>query len=513
MKNLEHRPTRVRVPTVVPCSLHAALLAVVFLATSACEENHYHSHYYQNGAGGGGGSGGTDSYADAPEPDTSVFEHQVDVFGVAGNRFWFAVSDEQRELMNEHVGPGPGPFFQEFGDIYTPGGEADATYVDHLFVTSAGSFAATADYGQVQVRVVGQSTLRPWTARSIPNLKIDMDEFQDGLSLGGYEHLRLNNALVGSIFREKLALDLYRALGYPAPSATFAWVSSNVWGPGVSIPYVLVEVYKRDFCERNAEALGGGCVNMWELQGDFGFGGFERPENCQFRECDNGRVRELEELVLATPFGEGFKAALAEWIDWPSFHRFQCLSWVLATGDDALHNQNNLVLVERADGLFQFLPYSVDISLGQEWYPEVPLTGVSTVSMGCQSDASCWADMIAVCEDVIAEFVTADPLAIAQNVYETLQAEGMLRSGDESRYQTIRAFLERRTSGLSEELEVYRDPPPVCQPPLVLCGELCTLPEECFAVASCLPPGARPIGREAMAERAICPPIENYRLE
>jgi hypothetical protein len=38
---------------------------------------------------------------------------------------------------------------------------------------------------------------------------------------------------------------------------------------------------------------------------------------------------------------------------------------VLATGDDAVHRMNNDVLVERAHGPFQFVPFSVDISLAQ----------------------------------------------------------------------------------------------------------------------------------------------------
>src|SRR5690606_26173709 len=114
-------------------------------------------------------------------------------------------------------------------------------------------------------------------------------------------------------------------------------------------------------------------VNMWEFVGDLGYGQLGYAESCQFSECDPSRAMELELAVVETPPGPGFKEALTEWLDWEAFHQFQCLSWILATGDDALHNTNNVVLMERADGKFQHLPYSVDISLGQEWYPQVPL--------------------------------------------------------------------------------------------------------------------------------------------
>src|SRR5690606_8639536 len=157
---------------------------------------------------------------------------------------------------------------------------------------------------------------------------------------------------------------------------------------------------------------------------------------CQLKTCDNTRVKQLEMAVFNTPAGEGFKAALASWIDWPAFHRFQCLSWVLATGDDTLHNNNNVVLVERTDGRFQYLPYSVDISLGQSWYPQVPLAGSNALARGCQSDPACWDDTIATCEEVIEDFAALDPNAVLKRLYQQLSDEGMLRPGDEERYRS-----------------------------------------------------------------------------
>jgi hypothetical protein len=124
-------------------------------------------------------------------------------------------------------------------------------------VTTPAPDSKTADDGKVQVKIVGPSTQRPWTRRSIPNLNVDFDEFVEGQRIGGFEHLRFNNAQVGSIFRERLTLELFARLGYPAPRATYAWVSSNVWGPNVAIPYIVVERYKRSFCERWADEIGG----------------------------------------------------------------------------------------------------------------------------------------------------------------------------------------------------------------------------------------------------------------
>lgn len=421
-----------------------------------------------------------------PRVNTDPEALEVDVLDAVGNRYYLVVSDEQLALMNErYLGGGfpGGPIFG--GDIYTPGGGGgDATFVDRFLVSTPGDSPKTADFGKVQVKLVGESTGRPWTPESLPNFKIDSDEFTPGNRIGGVKHFRLNNAIVGSIFREKLTLDLYEKLGYPAPRASYAWVQSSVWGPGVSVPYVVVESYKPAFCKQREEQLNGGCVNMWEFPGDLGYGGLAYPENCQFSECDPTRATEFELEAVATPPGPGFKAALSEWLDWDAFHRFQCLSWILATGDDVLHNSNNFVLMERADGKFQHLPYSIDISLGQEWYPEVSLAGGSLLAQGCQSDEQCWDDTIATCEVMLDEFIAANPIAMLDQNYALLAEQGMLRAGDDGRYQALSSYLARRIEELPVELEQNREgPPPVggfCDFPYVQCGDFCMLPEECL---------------------------------
>lgn len=419
----------------------------------------------------------------APMVNSTPGQLELDVFGRYDNKYWFVVSDDEVARMNERYGGG-GPiifFGNAYGDIYTPGGKADEpTFADHLLVTT--SAGKTADYGKLQVNLVGESTGRPWTASSLPNIKVDTNEFVQKVRLGGFEHIRFNNAVVGSIFREKYTLDFYRALGYPAPQAGYAWVSSSVWGPDVAVPYVVVEAYKRSFCKQRADYFGGECPNMWEFAGDFGFGAFDSPDSCQFSECNSTRIGDFEDRVLSTPEGDGYKAALAEFLDWDRFHEFQCLSWLFATGDDALHNTNNFVLVERADGMFQLLPYSVDISFGQDWYRSVPLAGQSILARGCQSDTECWADTVATCEDLLAAFVEADPVTRLDTLYDDLEQAEMLRAGDDRRYQEMRSYLERRLEELPVELDDAREGPynNYCDPPAVMCGNYCELPEYCY---------------------------------
>lgn len=464
----------------------------------------------EGGSGGDGGSGGEPSlidprYPDAPVMDTPVSELELKLFDTVGTRFWFGVSDEQRQKMNDERFGGGGPIFN--GGIYTPGGgNSNAYYVDHLWVTTPGDGPHTTDFGKVQARVVGQSTYFPWDSSNIPNINIDADEFVKKQRIGGFEHLRFGNGQISNIFRERVTSELYHALHYPAPLTTFAWVSSNVWGPGVSIPYTLIERYKRAFCDRYADEFGGGCVNMWEFYGgDFNQGGmggpkggggngiFDQPDSCQIDECETSRVHEFEDLLSETSTGPGFKAATAAYVDWPAFHRFQCLSWAFSSGDDALHNSNNIVIVERADGKFQYLPYSIDISLGMEWYPYTQLPGENTLARGCQADPDCWADTIAECEQVIKELNVIEPNKILKKVYDELKDNDMLRAGDEGRYEFLDNWLTEKVAGLPDDLENYRNDPSACPKGTHDCGGWC----DYICPGECIPPGKDPIPLDA----------------
>ena len=342
------------------------------------------------------------------------------------------------------------------GDIYTPGElEEEATFADHLVIQDAVS-SSVADYGKVEVALVGESTFRKWSRSQIPNLRVDANEFQDGLLLGGFEHVRLNNGLVGSIFREHLAHRIFRALGYPALRSTFAFLGSNVWGPDVWVPMTLIEVYKKRFCRDNRELLGGTCENMWEFQGNAGDGQLP-TDACQLSECDNTRLDELRSTLADVTPGPGFATALDAIIDWPRFHAFQCLGWILSTGDDALRNSNNNLVIERVeDRKLVWAPYSVDISAGQSWYRDTPLLGTSIVARGCQSDPACWAATYAVCEELLIKFDELNPEQLVDETVSTLTAHAMMRPDDLERAAELREWFVARQLSLPGVLENFR---------------------------------------------------------
>lgn len=314
-------------------------------------------------------------------------------------------------------------------------------------------------------------------------MRFDFDEFAMGQRLGSFEHLRLNNSQVGTIFREALAHRIYRALGYPALRSTHALLGSNVWGHDTWVPMTLMEVYKPRFCEDNEALIGGGCKNMWEFPGDPGES--FPPGACQWATCDDTRLREFRAKMRRTPLGDGFKAATEDFIDWPRMHQFQCLSWMLATGDDALHNANNNLILERDDGRLIWAPYSVDISAGQSWYPFVALTGTSRVARGCQLDRTCWADTIATCEGLIEDFDALEPEAMVEDLVETLADAEMLRDGDMESAMELRTWYANRRARLASELERYRTLPDVfgqCPEGLEPClDQTCGTAEDCLA--------------------------------
>jgi hypothetical protein len=381
--------------------------------------------------------------------DTNPEDQEIDLLSVAGHKFWIEVNAMQLVTMNALVEG-------DWDDRYTPG--TGPTFADYVVVQDATTLSV-ANYGKMEVRLIGSSSKRPWSALTVPNVRIDSNEFQPGLKIGGFEHIRLNNGVVGGIFREQLANRIYNALGYPAARGTHAFLGSNVWGDDVWVPMTLMEVYKRRFCNDNAELIGGGdsCANMWEFAGDIINGPGALPQDaCQLSECDNGRLEEVMSVLAATPQDDGFKDAMAPYIAWDQFHRFQCLSWILWTGDDAVHNLNNNLIIEREDGRLMWAPYSVDVSMGQSWHQNVRLPGHSAVARGCQADAECWADTVASCETLIDEFDALNPEDFLDETVDQLTTLGMLRDGDLEDASELRDWLLNRQTSLPYELDHFR---------------------------------------------------------
>ena len=318
-------------------------------------------------------------------PDTlplRVFEH--------GNRYWFRVTEDELAAMNDEWmnGGWGGDFFDGLYDVEEP--EMDeGTGGVMLVQTPAGE---AADFGRMQIYVVGESTGTVWATNTIPNRHVDADEFQNDLRIGGYEHLRLNGQ-VGSLFAEAAALATFNALGYPAPQTSYAWVGGTPWqNANLEIPYTVVEVYKRSFCDAHKSFFGGGCENIWEGAGlDVG-GGWQAgfADSCQISACNQERLDAFAEVVDASFYTRNFDEATEPFMDWDAFHTFQCLEWLLWVGDDYLHNSNNVVLTEaRRTVPLRFLLHR-HIGGAGGVAPATPHSRLLHARDGLPADRSCW---------------------------------------------------------------------------------------------------------------------------
>jgi hypothetical protein len=400
-------------------------------------------------------------------PDTGENQTSFSLFGQAGTRFWLDVSEVQQQAMNIRlpVDPEGNDLLEEprfSTDVYTlpddgqptPEGVDDGaiTFADHLVVEAPGLVAA--DFGRVEVRLTGTSTRRPLVTDGIPNLRFDMDEFQDDLRIGGIEHFRLNNGVTGGMFREHVAAEVHRALGYPALRTTYAFLGSTVHGRDVWIPMILSETYKQDFCDENVTGLGGHCASLWKFNGDLGCSstGWTPCANdirCEAGECDPSALTAFGDAIRAAPAGEGLTDALDPYLDWEMYYRFQCLGLVTGTVDDALRNAgNNTVLAQRAeDGRFVFLPFSLDISA-----VDSALRGNIQLSMKCQADPTCWSRSRDACRAIVDELRTLGAEQRVDAALATLTDLAMMRPGDDVRAAELREWYRRRAAVVEAQL-------------------------------------------------------------
>jgi hypothetical protein len=383
------------------------------------------------------------------------------LFETPGTRIWLDVSAAEREAMNFGVRPEGNPRGAE--DVYTLpddgvadpevwAGDGSATFADRVVVGVPG--AGGADFGKVEVRLVGTTTRRPLSPDALPSLRFDTDEFQPDLRIGGVEHFRLNNGVKGGLLREHLAARLHRVLGYPAQRTTFGFLGTTVHGPDLWIPMVVSEVYRGAFCKDSAALIGGTCADLWKFDGDLGYDGRSAPvpeADCVTGACDRAALDAFGDAIRAAPEGPGLRAALAPYLDWPMFHRFRCLGVAVGSVDDALRNMgNNTVVVRRVeDGRFVFLPYSIDWSA----FGDTSLFGNIELDLKCQADPECEAEARETCLDVADELEALQPEALVDEAMATLRAHGMVRPGDEERAVELAAFYAGRAAAMRAAVE------------------------------------------------------------
>ena len=470
------------------------LLSILTLACAPSPVvNNYYTNVYEVGSDTGDGTEtipGAESdtgWQNIEPPNelvvtSTVAELALDPFATDGVVYWFGVSETQVAQMNDDW---ENAWYEDwYGAVYEVDDEGDsATGTDHLYIRTPNGNVA--DYGECQTNVVGQSSGVTWTSTTIPNLSLDSNEFVDDQYFNTEEqldHIRLNNGGVGSMFGEPLALAIWDAAGVPVPRSSYAFVGGTPWqDEDLLIPYIAIEVYKPTFCVEHADYFGGGCSSIWEWYGyDISAGNVSSiNQYCEVHDgCTTTRLTEFATVVDEYAYQTGFMAATEDYFDWDSFQTQMCLSWYAQTGDDYVHNLNNIVMTEGNDGKFRIHPWSMDINAGLAWggaWTGMDLWGWSTMSMSCQYDAECWQETIDRCGEVLDLMETVDPAnTLLPELYERLSStmapwgddggDSMIRSPDEGMYSTAYAFYADRVELARAELALYEMPTSGCGP-------------------------------------------------
>lgn len=396
-----------------------------------------------------------------PECETTVplTELDIDLWGDDGHLFYFEVTPKMRVAQDERICDGTG------GPPYELGEDDEDPCPPSAFnvrVVPAGSTECS-DTGKVELDLPGQSSWMAWA--DIPNFKLDVDEFEDNEFITGDKTLRMNNGQAEStIVRESTALRIWRAMDYPAPRTSFVRTQSNVWDfefeVGTFAAHNMVQPYKGAFFSEELPEV----TSAWEGQGN-PFGGWMEAE-CEWSDgddCEDAALASIVETVANAPQGAGFMDATEDVIDWPMIHQNQCLSALTGTGDDWIHNANNVVIALRSDGKIMYLPYSTDISGGHPWYEHTPYEatpgygGDENLAYRCAQDPECRTLALDTCDDMIDTFEELDVVtSVIEERCGALEETGLIRRADRDVCESLALFYEERPDALRDEIEFLR---------------------------------------------------------
>jgi hypothetical protein len=436
----------------------------------------------KDGTDGDGATNGTGGTGDLPDeypahrPDCDVVpfaDLEIDLWGADGHLFYFEVTPEMRVADDNRFCDYGGGYGQP---VYVLGGggvDPCPPAATNVRVVPAGG-TECADTGLVELDLPGQSSWKPWS--DIPNFKLDVGEFQDQEFSTADKTVRMNNGQADStIVREATALAIWRAMDYPAPRTRFVQTQSNVWDydfeVGVFAAHNMVQPYKRAFFEdflADFDANLPRVTSAWEGNGN-PFDGYLSME-CEWSEdndCQDIALMEIISTVQNAPSGEGFMAATEDVIDWPMIHQNQCLAAITSTGDDWIHNSNNVVIALREDGKIMYLPYSTDISGGHPWYSDTPYDSQGCYGYYCQGgnladrckqDPDCRTLALDTCDAMLNQFEALDVVeTIVKERCDALADAGLERPADGDVCDSLEDFYGGRAAELREELTWLRE--------------------------------------------------------
>jgi len=227
----------------------------------------------------------------------------------------------------------------------------------------------------VGVRYKGNGTFMESRDSLKRSLKIEIDKFAKGQSLGGVKVLALqNNVTDASMMNDVLAYRLYRDAGVPAPRTAYARVF-------VTVPrkydrkylglYSMTEAVDKQFAERHFGTKKGAIFKpvtpslFTDLGADWAAYNQIYDPKVELSDGQKKAVMELSRFVRQAD-DAAFAARIGEFIDLPEFARFMAVMVYLSDLDGILGVGQNLFLhLNPKSRQFQFIPWDQDHSWGQ----------------------------------------------------------------------------------------------------------------------------------------------------
>jgi spore coat protein CotH len=201
-----------------------------------------------------------------------------------------------------------------------------------------------------------------------PGLRVDFNRFVTEQQFHGYKTLVLDNLVQDpSMLRERLAFEVFEAMGIPAPQNAFTrlHVNGEYWGV-----YALVEAVSKRFLESRLGEDGGNLFDYeWASPYDFSYLGpdpslyvpvpFEPETNED--SLDPGELVGFIRAINETP-DETLLEVLESYLDLETFLTYVAVENAIAENDGlaGFDGVNNFYLYQYVGNRFVFIPWDKD---------------------------------------------------------------------------------------------------------------------------------------------------------